>query len=226
MQMGKHSAAVAHLCPWRRWLALVVATITSGTWIPFVTIDVEPTSHEDEQSVSVPEPVHEAHPAPHWPVPEHHKPKPKHETPPLHKPTEHRPQQTHHPKPVTRPVHAVADKDSSKLVSFLRAQIGKPYVWGGNGPNVYDCSGLTKAAYARVGIRLPRVAADQSVVGRQVSLSHLEVGDLLFWGGVGTAFHVGIYVGNGKYIAAQNPHEGVVELHVSAYRPNFARRIL
>jgi cell wall-associated NlpC family hydrolase len=127
---------------------------------------------------------------------------------------------------VTKPVPTKADRTASILLSFLRAQVGKPYVWGGNGPNVWDCSGLTKAAYARLGIYLPRTSEEQSLVGERVSLSHLEVGDLLFWGSPGFAFHVAIYVGHGKYIAAQNPHSGVMQLSLSYYHPSFARRVL
>lgn len=226
--MGKHGAEIAHLCTWRKIVALVAATITAGGWIPFIGNAVDNPPDDEEDSVSVPPPVFEGHPFPTWPgfpvagnTQHSEPPKP--------------PAAVHHPKPRPKPskpiVHKIVPtpaphRTSSILVAFLRAQLGKPYVWGGNGPSVYDCSGLTVAAYARLGVHLPRTSEEQSLVGTRVSMSHLEIGDLLFWGAPGIAFHVAIYIGDGKYIAAQNPSVGVVERSMRSYEPNFARRIL
>lgn len=111
------------------------------------------------------------------------------------------------------------------VLAFARAQLGERYVFGGMG-NGWDCSGLTKAAYAKIGVHLPRTSQAQSLAGRPVSLSALQTGDLLFWGVPGLAYHVAVYVGNGQYIAAENPATGVVRQSLSYYRPDFARRIL
>jgi cell wall-associated NlpC family hydrolase len=85
---------------------------------------------------------------------------------------------------------------------------GAPYQWGGNGPGSYDCSGLTKAAYATVGIRLPRTAAEQYQSGPHVPLSQLAPGDLLFWASdpnnPATIEHVAIYAGNGQMMSADH----------------------
>ncbi|MFI7100066.1 C40 family peptidase [Streptomyces sp. NPDC050161] len=115
---------------------------------------------------------------------------------------------------------------TSALVSFLRAQIGKAYVMGSTGPAAYDCSGLTQAAFRQIGISLPRVSQSQSTAGTQVGLDNLQVGDLLYWGSAGSAYHVGVYVGNGNFIGAQNPSTGIVERPLSYDQPTGAVRVL
>jgi cell wall-associated NlpC family hydrolase/biotin carboxyl carrier protein len=113
---------------------------------------------------------------------------------------------------------------ADKIVSFAKAQLGDSYVYGGNGPNVWDCSGLVKAAYETVGVTLPRTAAEQSAVGHHVSLKHVKPGDILYWGPRGNAYHVGIYVGNGKFVGAQNPTSDVVEHSLDYSQPTGATR--
>lgn len=97
-------------------------------------------------------------------------------------------------------------------IAAARAQLGAPYVWGGSGPDVFDCSGLTQWSYAHAGLQLPRVAADQYNVGQHVDLNQLEPGDLLFWAtdvtDPATIHHVAMYIGGGMMIAA--PHTGTV----------------
>ncbi|MDQ4094199.1 MAG: C40 family peptidase [Actinomycetota bacterium] len=81
-------------------------------------------------------------------------------------------------------------------VAFARAQLGKPYVWGGNGNPGFDCSGLTKAAYAAVGIALPRTAQTQYNHGPRLPASAaLQPGDLLFFGTPRNIHHVGMSLG-------------------------------
>ncbi|WP_031518859.1 C40 family peptidase [Streptomyces sp. NRRL F-5123] len=113
-----------------------------------------------------------------------------------------------------------------KLISFLKAQIGKPYVYGATGPSSYDCSGLTQTAYATVGISLPRTSQEQSTVGTPVSLNSLRAGDLLFWGGEGSAYHVGVYIGDGKYLDAANPSSPVGIKPLTYSEPDWAVRVL
>ena len=91
----------------------------------------------------------------------------------------------------------------SKLSEELAKEMGKPYKWGGNGPNSYDCSGLMKVVFGRIGISLPRVSRQQALVGTWIAKSDLEYGDLVFFAKDGkTVSHVGVYVGNGDFVHA------------------------
>jgi cell wall-associated NlpC family hydrolase len=85
-------------------------------------------------------------------------------------------------------------------VKFACAQIGKPYVWGAAGPNAYDCSGLTMAAWAKAGVSLPHNAARQRSVTARVSRADLRPGDLVFY--YADLHHVGMYVGGGWVVHA------------------------
>ena len=100
----------------------------------------------------------------------------------------------------------------AEVIAFLSAaesRLGLPYVWGGNGPFEFDCSGLVKWSLAQAGVVMPRVAADQARTGPQVPLSQLRPGDLLFYRTDPTApgyiSHVAIYVGSGEMIQAPEP---------------------
>ncbi|MGW2899919.1 C40 family peptidase [Streptomyces sp. NPDC001212] len=121
---------------------------------------------------------------------------------------------------------STATGSAAAVVSFVKSQVGKAYVSGATGPSAYDCSGLVQTAFKQVGISLPRVSQDQSTAGTQVSLSNLQVGDILYWGGAGSAYHVGVYVGNGMFVGAQNPSTGVVERPLSYDPPSGAVRVL
>jgi cell wall-associated NlpC family hydrolase len=83
--------------------------------------------------------------------------------------------------------------------------IGKPYVFGSEGPNSYDCSGLTKAAWASVGVGLDHYTKDQWNEGKAVSRDELQPGDLVFYY-PGSLHHVAIYIGGGMVVHA--PHTG------------------
>lgn len=79
-------------------------------------------------------------------------------------------------------------------------------MWGATGPNSWDCSGLTQAAYKAAGVMLPRTTGDQVNVGTRVSESDMQPGDLIFF--YSDHSHVGIYIGGGEMIHA--PHTGTV----------------
>jgi cell wall-associated NlpC family hydrolase len=111
---------------------------------------------------------------------------------------------------------AAASASTPQLNAMLAAAMsrqGKPYVWGGNGPNVFDCSGLVKWSFAQAGIVMPRVAADQALAGPAVPVSQLQPGDLLFYHTDATApnyiSHVAIYIGKGWMIQAPEPGKNV-----------------
>jgi cell wall-associated NlpC family hydrolase len=113
----------------------------------------------------------------------------------------------------------------ASVIGFLRAQVGKPYVYGATGPSAYDCSGLTQAAFRTIGVDLPRTSQAQSTFGTPVAVSTVQAGDLLFWGGVGSAYHVAVYIGNGQYLDAANPSKGVVIQQMSYSMPSSAVRV-
>ncbi|MDT0486436.1 MULTISPECIES: C40 family peptidase [Streptomyces] len=92
---------------------------------------------------------------------------------------------------------------AAKALAFVRAQIGKPYVWGATGPDSYDCSGLTQAAWKAAGVDLPRVTYDQVNAGTTISLADAQPGDLVFF--YDDISHVGLYIGNGMMIHAPKP---------------------
>ena len=87
------------------------------------------------------------------------------------------------------------------------AQSGKPYVWGGAGPDVFDCSGLVLQAFRAAGVILPRVAADQYRAGAHVAVAQARPGDLMFWAYDPTdpdsIHHVALYLGDGRIMEAQ-----------------------
>ncbi|MFJ6937052.1 NlpC/P60 family protein [Streptomyces sp. NPDC101132] len=104
--------------------------------------------------------------------------------------------------PPARAVTAPSSR-AARAVSFAYGAIGKPYVWGATGPNAYDCSGLTQAAWRSAGVALPRTTYTQINAGSRVSRSQLAPGDLVFfYSGVS---HVGLYIGGGKMIHAPRP---------------------
>jgi len=97
----------------------------------------------------------------------------------------------------------------SSVIAYARSQIGKRYVRGAEGPFSFDCSGLTKRAYAHAGLRLPHSSGGQAARARPVSRGAARPGDLVVGRG-----HVGIYMGRGMMIDAGNSRVGVTYRHV------------
>lgn len=100
---------------------------------------------------------------------------------------------------------------ADRALAYALAQVGKRYVLGGNGPDVFDCSGLVQQAYLRVGISLPRLASQQRFAGTNVSLRDLRPGDLLYYqdGPSPRSGHISMYAGDGMAVEAANPRRGV-----------------
>lgn len=129
-------------------------------------------------------------------------------------------------------VTAAATTLGQQVVDYAKQFLGKPYVWGGNGPNSFDCSGFTKYVYAHFGYTLNRTASSQLNNGVAVSRGEWQPGDLIFFynGRVSTPVsHVGIYVGNGQFIhASTNSYSVQYDSLYSSYYSNayvYARRI-
>lgn len=111
---------------------------------------------------------------------------------------------------------------ASSVISYAEQFIGVPYVYGGTTPNGFDCSGFVQYVYAHFGVSLPRTSEAQSTIGSAVSVSSAQPGDLIFWGGVGSAYHVGIYLGGTSYIAAPKTGESVSVKSFQYWQPSFA----
>lgn len=98
---------------------------------------------------------------------------------------------------------APASSRAAAAVLAARQAVGRPYVWGANGPSGFDCSGLTQWSYAQAGVGLPRTSQAQRYAGRQVPLSEAQPGDLVAYRD--DASHIGMYMGNGQVVHAPYP---------------------
>jgi cell wall-associated NlpC family hydrolase len=137
------------------------------------------------------------------------------------------------PAPVTPPPTVSSPPAPSgraaAALAFARAQLGEPYVWAAAGPDAWDCSGLTMAAWRAGGVSLPHYSVAQYDVSTPISAGQLRPGDLVFWGSTadpGSIFHVAIYAGDGMIIHA--PRTGRPVTLDSMYYwvpPNFFGRV-
>jgi peptidoglycan endopeptidase LytE len=101
---------------------------------------------------------------------------------------------------------------ASALINKARSYLGTPYVWGGETPQGFDCSGFTQYMYKTAGINLPRVSSQQGNFGKHIPLSQLKPGDLVAWDNSSRnagADHVAIYIGNNQVIHAPKPGDHV-----------------
>ncbi|MCI8399694.1 MAG: C40 family peptidase [Oscillibacter sp.] len=108
---------------------------------------------------------------------------------------------------------ADASAAAQEILTYAAQYLGAPYVYGGNGPNSFDCSGFTSYVYRHFGYKINRTASTQLQNGVSVPKDQLQPGDLVFFRNGGDshpASHVGIYVGNNQYIHAASD-TGVVE---------------
>jgi len=103
---------------------------------------------------------------------------------------------------------------TQKVETKAKKLLGKPYVWGATGPNCFDCSGFTQKVYKVIGVNLPRVSKNQAQVGELVHFDELKEGDMVFFDTSkkyqGKVNHVGIYLGDNKFIHASSGNHKVV----------------
>ncbi|GAA4777350.1 NlpC/P60 family protein [Streptomyces sanyensis] len=104
---------------------------------------------------------------------------------------------------ILKEISGRASEQGRKAIDFATDQIGKPYVWGAEGPGSYDCSGLTSQAWAAAGRTIPRTSQEQWRLLPRVPLGEMRPGDLIIYHD--DASHVGMYVGNGSIIHAPRP---------------------
>ncbi len=113
---------------------------------------------------------------------------------------------------------------AAKAIAFARAQIGKPCVWGATGPDSYDCSSLTQAAWRAAGVTLPRSAHEQALAGAPVTLAGIEPGDLVLF--FDDDRHVGLHVGGGMMVHAPGPGSSIREESVYGAGESAIHRIV
>ncbi|MGY0068751.1 NlpC/P60 family protein [Streptomyces sp. QTS137] len=95
----------------------------------------------------------------------------------------------------------------SRAVAFATRELGKPYVWGAEGPDSYDCSGLTSQAWLAAGVAIPRTSQEQWRLLHRVPVADMRPGDLIIYNADAT--HVSLYIGDGKMIHAPRPGRSV-----------------
>ena len=113
-----------------------------------------------------------------------------------------------------------------EICEYARQFVGNPYVWGGTSlTRGADCSGFTLSVYAKYGVSLPHSSKAQANCGTKISLSELQPGDLVFYGG-SNIHHVAMYIGNGQVVHAQSSKTGIVISNMNYNTPTRAVRIL
>ncbi|MEU2059518.1 NlpC/P60 family protein [Streptomyces sp. NPDC013455] len=104
---------------------------------------------------------------------------------------------------VLKDIDGKASAQGKKAVKYATAQLGKPYVWGAEGPDSFDCSGLTSQAWAAAGHPVPRTSQEQWKQLRRVDVEDMRPGDLVIY--FDDASHVGMYIGDGSIVHAPRP---------------------
>lgn len=171
-----------------------------------------PSRPVGQQSEPKPEPKPEPAPPPR-PAPPKPAPKPAPPPRPAPKPAPP-PRPAPRPTPPHRPPagNAGAPSGASKAIGYAKAQLGKPYKWGGVGPDGFDCSGLVMRSWQAAGHYLPRVAAAQYKASTPIARSALAPGDLVFWANGSSAnsiYHEALYLGRNQVIEAPEPGQTV-----------------
>lgn len=116
---------------------------------------------------------------------------------------------------------------ASEIVNYALQFVGNPYVYGGNSlTNGTDCSGFTSLVFAHFGISLPRTAPSQGSVGRYVSISDIQPGDLVLHGYDGVIIHAALYIGNNQVVHALNSNTGIVVTNYQIMPIVSVRRVL
>ena len=118
----------------------------------------------------------------------------------------------------------------NQIAQYALQYVGYPYVWGGTTPAGFDCSGFVQYVYKQFGYTLNRIACDQALNGVAVDINALQPGDVLcFYSGSNYIGHVGIYIGDNKFVHASTSTTGVIISELSGYYYNrgfIARRIV
>jgi cell wall-associated NlpC family hydrolase len=118
----------------------------------------------------------------------------------------------------TKTLKVVVKDTGYKLAEIAKTKLGCQYVYGAAGPNTFDCSGFTQWVHKQAGITIPRVSSDQGAQGKEIPLSQVQVGDIVWRSG-----HVGLYVGDGLVI--HSPHTGAVVSYTTLEKGKFVKAV-
>ena len=122
----------------------------------------------------------------------------------------------------------ICEPNRESIQVLLASYMGKPYVWAEEGPDAFDCSGLTYNIYGSMGIDIPRVAREQAKMGKTIKFEELHYGDLIFFGNTSQHSkrinHVGIYLGDGWFAHASSEDRKVTISHFKK-EPRYFKRI-
>lgn len=122
--------------------------------------------------------------------------------------------------PVTSTAAGQGNGSTANAVAVAQAQIGTPYVWGGNQPSGFDCSGLVQYAYG-LGSNYRTTYQQTNLGAHHSDIQNAQSGDLYFWGPDSAPYHVAIATGNGGYIQAPTPGQNVQSGNINYYTPSF-----
>lgn len=122
--------------------------------------------------------------------------------------------------PATSTAAGQGNGSTANAVAVAQAQIGTPYVWGGNQPGGFDCSGLVQYAYG-LGSNYRTTYQQTNLGTHQYDIQNAQSGDLYFWGPDSAPYHVAIATGNGGYIQAPTPGQNVQTGNINYYTPSF-----
>lgn len=122
--------------------------------------------------------------------------------------------------PATSTAAGQGNGSTANAVAVAQAQIGTPYVWGGNQPGGFDCSGLVQYAYG-LGSNYRTTYQQTNLGTHQYGIQNAQSGDLYFWGPDSAPYHVAIATGNGGYIQAPTPGQNVQSGNINYYTPSF-----
>jgi len=138
------------------------------------------------------------------------------------------------PKPYSYPNYdiikpeKVCEPNRKNIQVLLASYLGKPYVWAEEGPDAFDCSGLTYNIYGSMGVDIPRVAREQAKMGKTIPFNNLHYGDLIFFGNTNKHSrrinHVGMYLGDGWFAHASSKDRKVTISHFDK-EPKYLKRM-
>lgn len=122
----------------------------------------------------------------------------------------------------------ICNPNRKNIEALLTSYLGKPYVWAEEGPDSFDCSGLTYNIYGSMGMDIPRTASEQAKMGKTIPFANLHYGDLIFFGSTNRRSkrinHVGMYLGNGWFAHASSKQRKVTISHFDK-EPVYTKRM-